>query len=75
MYWGAQQRFFRQLLLGVKVPAVVKMTQTALAKGYCVVIGLQSTGEVGAYSGPVLLGRGAHSLFLSSLLACWIDSL
>ncbi|KAL8572547.1 hypothetical protein ACOMHN_040451 [Nucella lapillus] len=44
-YWGAHQRFFKQLCMGLKVPAVVKEASTALDAGQCVVIGLQSTGE------------------------------
>ena len=44
-YWGSHQRFFRQLCMAVKVPAVVKVAQQALADNKCVVIGLQTTGE------------------------------
>jgi pSer/pThr/pTyr-binding forkhead associated (FHA) protein len=44
-FWGTHQRFFNQLCLGAKVPAVVRLARAALAEGQCVVIGLQSTGE------------------------------
>eukprot|EP01047_Picozoa_sp_COSAG01_P019707 COSAG01_NODE_1103_length_11680_cov_13.513773_3_plen_312_part_00 len=44
-FWGTHQRFFNQLCLGAKVPAVVRLAKEALANGQCVVIGLQSTGE------------------------------
>lgn len=45
IFWGANQRFFRQLLMAAKVSAVVDAAQGALAQGMSVVIGLQSTGE------------------------------
>ena len=32
--------------LGLKVPAIVKEARAALDRGHCVVIGLQTTGEV-----------------------------
>ena len=32
--------------MSMKVPTIVKEAQQALEAGYCVVIGLQSTGEV-----------------------------
>ncbi|XP_072033726.1 uncharacterized protein [Amphiura filiformis] len=44
-FWGCHQRFFKQLCLGVKVPAVVKEAKAALESGHSVVIGLQTTGE------------------------------
>ncbi|KAJ8614621.1 hypothetical protein CTAYLR_008995 [Chrysophaeum taylorii] len=44
-YFGAHQRFFRSLLMSVKVDAVVDTANKALRAGQCVVIGLQSTGE------------------------------
>nr|KAG5712361.1 hypothetical protein BaRGS_023940 [Batillaria attramentaria] len=44
-FWGAHQRFFKQLCMGLKVPAVVAEAKAALDIGQCVVIGLQSTGE------------------------------
>lgn len=31
--------------LGVKVPTIVKEARKAIADGYCVVVGLQTTGE------------------------------
>ncbi|XP_033638096.1 protein FORGETTER 1-like [Asterias rubens] len=44
-FWSCHQRFFKQLCLGVKVPKIVKEAKQALEDGYCVVIGLQTTGE------------------------------
>ena len=46
-YWGAHQRFFRQLITALKVPHVVAQCRQALEDGHCAVIGLQSTGEAG----------------------------
>jgi hypothetical protein len=37
---GAHQRFFRQLVMGGKVDALVDMAQAALDAGQCVIIGL-----------------------------------
>ncbi|KAK7232597.1 hypothetical protein SO694_00035161 [Aureococcus anophagefferens] len=44
-FWGAHQRFFKDLCVASKVPAVIDVAKSALADGKCVVIGLQSTGE------------------------------
>ena len=44
-YWSAHQRFFKQLCVSCKVPALVARVKSALELGYAVVIGLQSTGE------------------------------
>jgi hypothetical protein len=44
-YWGAHQRFYREMCLGVKCPKLVELAKNALENGMCVVIGLQSTGE------------------------------
>ena len=45
-FWGAHQRFFRQMLLAAKVPALAKAAADAVMnRGMAVVIGLQSTGE------------------------------
>merc|ERR1719271_797246 len=44
-FWGAHQRFFKELCVATKVPAVVQQTKLALAAGKCVVIGLLGTGE------------------------------
>jgi hypothetical protein len=46
-FWGAHQRFFRQMLLSAKVPLLAKMANEAVENNMCVVIGLQSTGEAG----------------------------
>ncbi|KAJ8030843.1 Protein FORGETTER 1 [Holothuria leucospilota] len=45
LFWSCHQRFFRQLCLGVKVPTIVKEAKKAIEDGYCVVVGLQTTGE------------------------------
>eukprot|EP00731_Ephydatia_muelleri_P029060 Em0020g704a len=44
-FWGAHQRFFKQLCMSMKVPAIVAEAKKALESGMCVVIGLQTTGE------------------------------
>ncbi|XP_019644077.1 PREDICTED: protein FORGETTER 1-like [Branchiostoma belcheri] len=44
-FWSSHQRFFKQLCMGMKVPAIVQEAKESLEKGYCVVIGLQTTGE------------------------------
>ena len=44
-FWGAHQRFFKQMCMAIKVSAVVRIAQRARAEGKCVVIGLQTTGE------------------------------
>ena len=45
-FWGAHQRFFRQMLLCAKVPALAKAAADAVMNhDLAVVIGLQSTGE------------------------------
>ena len=40
--------------MSMKVPTIVQEAQQALQDGYCVVIGLQSTGEVGLACLPCL---------------------
>ena len=45
VYWGAHQRFFKQLCMAMKVPSLVTDGLQALAAGHSVIIGLQSTGE------------------------------
>ena len=44
-FWGAQQRFFKQMAISMKVSHVVARVRAALEEGFCVVIGLQTTGE------------------------------
>lgn len=44
--FGAQLRFFRQLVTAAKVPHVAELARKYLDKEHCVVIGLQSTGAV-----------------------------
>ncbi len=45
VFFGAHQRFFKQLMLCLKVDTVVATGMRALENGECVVIGLQTTGE------------------------------
>ena len=46
-YWSAHQRFFKSLCVSCKVPALVADVKNSLRRGdCCVVIGLQTTGEV-----------------------------
>ncbi|CAM9374360.1 unnamed protein product [Chrysoparadoxa australica] len=44
-FWGAHQRFFKSMCIGLKVPACVRLAKAAVEEGKAVVIGLQSTGE------------------------------
>eukprot|EP00039_Didymoeca_costata_P003109 m.65130 g.65130 ORF g.65130 m.65130 type:complete len:1396 (-) comp11709_c0_seq1:101-4288(-) len=44
-FWGAHQRFFKQLCMALKVPDLVADAKEELAKGNSVVVGLQTTGE------------------------------
>lgn len=63
-FWGAHQRFFKQLCLGIKVPAVVREAKAVLDAGYCVVIGLQTTGEASMES-EALSSKGPIKDFIS----------
>eukprot|EP00911_Craspedida_sp_UC1_P000088 UC1_evm1s74 len=47
-FWGAHQRFYRQLLMSMKLPTVIEEARKALGEGKCIVIGLQTTGEASA---------------------------
>uniref|UniRef100_A0A1I8I7C1 AAA_34 domain-containing protein n=2 Tax=Macrostomum lignano TaxID=282301 RepID=A0A1I8I7C1_9PLAT len=49
-YWSAHQRFFLQLCLSLRVPAVLAEAKRALDIGLCPVLGLQSTGEAGLHA-------------------------
>eukprot|EP00960_Hanusia_phi_P033852 750679-Hanusia_phi.AAC.2 len=44
-YWSAHQRFFRQLILAMKVDYISAEAKRSVDEGYAVVIGLQQTGE------------------------------
>ncbi|XP_018415037.1 PREDICTED: protein strawberry notch homolog 2 isoform X2 [Nanorana parkeri] len=44
-FWSSHQRFFKYLCIAAKVQRLVTLAHQDLAKGKCVVIGLQSTGE------------------------------
>ena len=44
-FWGAHQRFFKDLCVASKVPAALQVARASLKDKKCVVIGLQSTGE------------------------------
>ncbi|GFR44081.1 hypothetical protein Agub_g5241, partial [Astrephomene gubernaculifera] len=63
-FYGAQLRFFKQLCTAGKVDEVERLSKEALARGQCVVIGLQSTGEArtAAY---VAAHGGSEALFES----------
>jgi hypothetical protein len=43
--WSAHQRFWAQLCMAAKIEPTVKAAEEALRQGFCVVIGLQNTGE------------------------------
>lgn len=43
-FWGDHQRFFKSMLVAAKVLAVAAEARDAIAGGYSVVVGLQSTG-------------------------------
>ena len=45
LFWGAQLRFFRSMLMAAKVPALAVEARAAIEADCAVVIGLQSTGE------------------------------
>ncbi|ELV09328.1 Protein strawberry notch like protein 2 [Tupaia chinensis] len=45
-FWSAHQRFFKYLCIAAKVRRLVELARLELAQDKCVVIGLQSTGEV-----------------------------
>ncbi|CAC5397982.1 Protein strawberry notch homolog 2,Protein strawberry notch homolog 1,Protein strawberry notch,Protein FORGETTER 1 [Mytilus coruscus] len=62
-YWSAHQRFFKQLCMGMKVPAIVKEAKESLDGGSCVVIGLQTTGEASLDS--ELTKKGSLTGFMS----------
>ena len=72
-FWGAHQRFFKQLCVSLKVGRLVELVRAALANGECAVIGLQSTGEAaleralsadGTLSEPVSLCRSMLHQFV-----------
>ena len=48
LFWSANQRFFRQMLMAGKVKRCSILAKQAIDDGQCVVIGLQSTGEANA---------------------------
>lgn len=68
-YWGAHQRFYREMCLGVKCPKLVELAKEALANGLCVVIGLQSTGEARMNDLVMSLGNVKHTELLSAAKA------
>ena len=45
IFWGAHQRFFKNMLMAAKVPALADEARAAIESNHSVVIGLQSTGE------------------------------
>jgi hypothetical protein len=64
-YWGAHQRFFRQLILAFKVDFIVQRALMCLKNGHAVVIGIQTTGEA-AQSRGIERRNGRTSSFLSA---------
>jgi len=44
-FWNDEQRFFRQFLTALKVPAAIEQIEAALKDGQSVVLGLYGTGE------------------------------
>ena len=64
-YWGAHQRFFRQLILAYKVDFIVERARHCLENGLAVVIGLQTTGEA-AQSRGIERRKGCASTFISA---------
>ena len=44
-YWSMHQRLFKLMCVSAKVPEVVRHAKAALARGQCVVVGMQTTGE------------------------------
>eukprot|EP00277_Geminigera_cryophila_P001483 CAMPEP_0179412588 /NCGR_PEP_ID=MMETSP0799-20121207/4560_1 /TAXON_ID=46947 /ORGANISM="Geminigera cryophila, Strain CCMP2564" /LENGTH=461 /DNA_ID=CAMNT_0021184833 /DNA_START=177 /DNA_END=1560 /DNA_ORIENTATION=- len=66
VYWGCHQRFFKQLIVSLKVDTVCQEAKKALASGYAVVIGLQNTGEASMVRKINQGGSSGNLEFLSS---------
>ena len=62
-FYGAHQRFFRQMLMAAKVPACAQMALEAVDTGLAVVIGLQSTGEAATTAADAQRGQNAEDEF------------
>ncbi|GFR48198.1 hypothetical protein Agub_g10015, partial [Astrephomene gubernaculifera] len=58
LFWGAHQRFYRQMLIASKVRRCAELADEALTEGMCVVIGMQSTGEANLNSAREQGGGG-----------------
>jgi hypothetical protein len=56
LFYGALLRFFRLMCSALKVRSIVGAGRAALARGECVVIGMQSTGEAGLSAAGVQAG-------------------
>jgi hypothetical protein len=67
LFWGAHQRFFKNMLMATKVPSVVEDAKEANLSGHSVIIGLQSTGEANANS--VVAEHGACRSMIHELSA------
>lgn len=67
-FWGDHQRFFRELTLGAKIPKVIERAEEQIAKGLCVVIGLQSTGEAGMKEALETVGFGGKMVSVAKVL-------
>jgi hypothetical protein len=61
LYWSGHQRFFKQLCMTLKVPALVEEARVALQNNMCVVVGLQTTGEAAIGRARVEASRAAKS--------------
>ncbi|KAK9862957.1 hypothetical protein WJX84_010635 [Apatococcus fuscideae] len=68
-FWGAIQRFFRQLLIASKVPTTAKIALQHVEEGMCVVIGLQSTGEANSEAAREAHGSTADDLISAPRIA------
>lgn len=61
-YWGVHQRFFKQLCVALKVPALVERVHRALHEGQSVVIGLQVCSRPGRFDHePCACTAAAHA--------------
>jgi hypothetical protein len=70
LFWGAHQRFFKNMLMAAKVPSVAADAKEAILAGHSVVIGLQSTGEANAKAEAD--EHGAHICSLPLAASSWL---
>lgn len=74
MYWGAHQRFFKQLIIAFKVDFVVGEAKRCIDEGMAVVIGLQGTGEA-ALNRYLERTGGGEGIWMSNALETLIGFL